>query len=189
MKFAASVQRKLLKRKDLGLRKIIYLLTFFNPSYDRYLLLNHLSSDVNFRWCLSTTCTNGQLYEETEGMDPHIACEECEFEMCFRHQMPWHEGVSCEQYDNDRLSGDPNYQQTHAWLGTNSKNCPSCGVSIEKDGGCFHMTCTSLMICQSRCGFANHIAFRRNLSPRVLLGVSCSLESDSLPGSIPSRRP
>jgi hypothetical protein len=63
--------------------------------------------------------------------------------MCFTHQIPWHEGMSCNQYDSQREHGDPDYQQTQGWLTTNSKNCPgaNCGVSIEKGTGCFHMTC------------------------------------------------
>lgn len=27
------------------------------------------------------------------------------------------------------------------WISKNSKNCPKCGTSIEKNGGCMHMTC------------------------------------------------
>lgn len=61
--------------------------------------------------------------------------------MCFTHQIPWHDGLSCDQYDSQREHGDPDYQQTQDWMQSNSKNCPGCRVNIEKGNACFHMTC------------------------------------------------
>jgi hypothetical protein len=76
-------------------------------------------------------------------MDPHIRCSECQFEMCFTHQTPWHDGMSCDHYESQRAHGDPDYAKTQKWLRTNTKNCPgqTCGVSIQKGDACFHMTC------------------------------------------------
>ncbi|KAF4946955.1 hypothetical protein FGADI_10771 [Fusarium gaditjirri] len=75
----------------------------------------------------------------------HVACAECEFEMCFNHQMKWHDNLTCEQYDSLRETGDPDYQETQEWVATNTKQCPGCGINIQKDKGCLHMTCK---ICQ-----------------------------------------
>ena len=76
-------------------------------------------------------------------MDPHIRCSECQFEMCFTHQTPWHGGMACDQYESQRAHGDPDHAQTQEWLRANTKNCPgqACGVSIQKGNACFHMTC------------------------------------------------
>lgn len=145
--------------------------------YDHYLLLNHLSSEPNFRWCLRDTCDSGQLYEATEHLEPHVYCDECAFEMCFTHQIPWHEGLSCEQYDSQREHGDPDYQQTQGWLRSNAKNCPgpNCGVSIEKDAGCFHMTCEDrlLPLVYDWNAMLTPFLLRSILSSRVLLAMSC----------------
>jgi hypothetical protein len=111
--------------------------------YEHFSTLKLLSADENFRWCLRESCQNGQLYEDTEFLDPRIVCEECAFEMCFTHQIPWHTGYTCEQYDNQREHGDPDFYETRQYMESNTKRCPgaNCGANVEKDGGCFHMTC------------------------------------------------
>jgi len=100
-----------------------------------------LSAEANFRWCLREGCPSGQLYEQTEYLDPHIVCEECAFEMCFTHQRPWHTDLTCAQFDSQREHGDPDFHDTQEWLREHTKPCPGCRVDVEKDAGCFHMTC------------------------------------------------
>ncbi|KAF4978864.1 hypothetical protein FZEAL_4824 [Fusarium zealandicum] len=114
--------------------------------YDRYLNLNTLTRYPNFRWCLRQGCSSGQLYDEgedNEQLDPHFRCEECAFEMCYYHSMPWHKGQTCEQFDSMRQHGDPEFQQTRDWIARNTKPCPYCRENIEKGESCFHMTCSS----------------------------------------------
>lgn len=119
--------------------------TLTTPRYDKYLHLDALSRLPNFRWCLRQGCSNGQLYDDDDGpLDPHTYCEECSFEMCFVHSMPWHEGQTCEQYDSIRAHGDPEFQQTRDWIRENTKPCPGCGENIQKGEYCFHMTCKCL---------------------------------------------
>lgn len=54
--------------------------------------------------------------------------------------MPFHEEETCEQYDVRRQD---EVRASEALLGRISKKCPGveCGWSIEKSGGCDHMTC------------------------------------------------
>ncbi|KAH7129792.1 hypothetical protein B0J13DRAFT_678864 [Dactylonectria estremocensis] len=114
--------------------------------YDRYLNLNTLSRYPNFRWCLGPGCSSGQIYDDgddDEFVDARVHCQDCAFEMCLHHSMPWHEGQTCEQFDSMRQHGDPNFQQTQDWIRQNTKPCPSCRENIEKGNACFHMTCSS----------------------------------------------
>lgn len=111
--------------------------------YEKFMLQTFLSKDPNFRWCLSPLCETGQLYQQPP-RNSKTSCEECNFEMCFKHQMPWHEGLTCDEYDNQRDHGDPNYGETQEWIRTNTKPCPGCQVGIQKGEACFHMTCKSL---------------------------------------------
>jgi hypothetical protein len=121
--------------------------------YDKLRLLAHLAALPNFRWCLREGCDGGQIYDtEPDGSTliwtdvntpptrNRIACGACGFAMCFAHQTPWHEAVSCAAYDSERR---PEYAATTAWLAGNTKKCPGpgCSVFVEKKGGCFHMTC------------------------------------------------
>ncbi|KUJ10938.1 uncharacterized protein LY89DRAFT_626540 [Mollisia scopiformis] len=111
--------------------------------YEKFLIQSYLSKEENFRWCLNPICTNGQLYDHSP-FDPQITCEECDFEMCYQHSMPWHEGLTCAEYDSQRDHGDPSYAQTREWIRTNTKPCPNgdCRTDIQKGEACFHMTCT-----------------------------------------------
>ncbi|KAK3354056.1 hypothetical protein B0T25DRAFT_591326 [Lasiosphaeria hispida] len=117
--------------------------------YDKYLQLDALSRLPNFRWCLGPGCSNGQLYDDDDDdddddgpMDPQMHCNECWFEMCFVHSVPWHAGQSCAQYDSVRAHGDPEFQQTRDWIRDNTKPCPGCSENIQKGEYCFHMTCS-----------------------------------------------
>jgi hypothetical protein len=126
--------------------------------YDKYLQLEALSRMPNFRRCLGPNCDSGQLYkgddadddddadDENGPEDPYIQCGECGFEMCFEHSVPWHAGLTCEQYDGAREHGDPEFVKTRSWIRTNTKPCPGpgCGENIQKGEACFHMTCEYL---------------------------------------------
>lgn len=145
-----------------------------NSRYDRYLNLNALSQYPNFRWCLRPGCSSGQLYDEDGPLDPQVRCEECTFEMCFNHSMPWHEGQTCEQFDSMRQHGDPEFQQTQDWIAQNTKRCPNCRENIQKGEACFHMTCK----CWRRQWVVDSelTSYRLELPFRVLLGMPGGLE-------------
>ncbi|EWY79792.1 hypothetical protein FOYG_17082 [Fusarium oxysporum NRRL 32931] len=78
------------------------------------------------------------IYEQ--GTAGHVVCADCEFEMCFSHQVKWHEGLTCEQYDSLKETGDPGFQQTRGWITSNTKPCPEGSINVQKGNGCFHMT-------------------------------------------------
>ncbi|KAK3984590.1 hypothetical protein QBC44DRAFT_362994 [Cladorrhinum sp. PSN332] len=140
--------------------------------YDRHRLNLHLSSSEeapNFRWCLRPACPSGQIHEvvgpgwgliqspefpvASGRLNPNrnkISCGDCGFVMCFEHQIPWHEGLSCLEYDDyyhHHTSQDGGggggaraVDETREWLSRNTKQC-TCGARVQKAGGCWHMTC------------------------------------------------
>uniref|UniRef100_A0A7E4VR74 RBR-type E3 ubiquitin transferase n=1 Tax=Panagrellus redivivus TaxID=6233 RepID=A0A7E4VR74_PANRE len=77
---------------------------------------------------------------------PHAECRavicDCGMCFCFACSMEWHEPVTCELLKKwqKKCSDD---SETSNWLNANTKDCPKCHVTIEKDGGCNHMTCRS----------------------------------------------
>lgn len=107
--------------------------------YDEYLKLEALNQIPEFRWCLGEECSSGQIYNQADG--GCISCEHCGLEMCFEHQVKWHNGLTCEQFDSLKENGDPEFEETQDWISKNTKACPECGVSVQKGEGCFHMTC------------------------------------------------
>ncbi|RMY78952.1 hypothetical protein D0862_13271 [Hortaea werneckii] len=111
-------------------------------AYDTLATRNALSTLAEFAWCLNPQCGSGQLNIQNQNF---MDCASCRFKQCLRHQVAWHMGETCEQYEY-RSSGAKaraDEAKTEATLKTMSKLCPNknWGWRIEKTGGCEHMTC------------------------------------------------
>lgn len=108
--------------------------------YQRYVqfdLYRALENNPEFIWC-AHGCGSGQLNEGAT-MNTTVQCIQCSKLTCFRHRSPWHEGLTCEEYDLPK-----NTREQHAserWIDGHTKTCPKCHVHIEKNEGCDHMTC------------------------------------------------
>jgi len=107
--------------------------------FDKLLLRKTVSSLPNFRWCKNATCGSGQEHASGDTA-PIMRCHACQSRSCFTHDVPWHEGMTCADY-NDRLSRDRNEMANDEYKRRKTKPCPKCTASIEKRGGCDHMTC------------------------------------------------
>jgi hypothetical protein len=116
--------------------------------YDEYGLNRILEKRPSFRKCLRPGCSNGQMYQILGGGESstsnRVECGACGFAMCFKHQCPWHENSLCDEYDLSSRRRQ-SVQLMQLWLAKSTKACPGprCGVRIEKNQGCFHMTCRS----------------------------------------------
>jgi len=69
-------------------------------------------------------------------------CKDCGAKACVPCDRPWHENETCEEYQvriKDRLEEE---DLALALIRKQTKRCPNCSKSIEKDGGCRHMLCT-----------------------------------------------
>ncbi|KAL2060168.1 hypothetical protein VTL71DRAFT_9563 [Oculimacula yallundae] len=55
-----------------------------------------LASDDNFVWCRQ--CEFGQSHEGGAGQ-PIVRCMQCGSRSCFHHSVPWHDRLTCEEYD------------------------------------------------------------------------------------------
>ncbi|XP_031484779.1 E3 ubiquitin-protein ligase RSL1-like [Nymphaea colorata] len=70
-------------------------------------------------------------------------CIKCQLPFCIYCKVPWHEGLSCEQYKLDHPVEDVELQSLankNLW-----RQCVKCNHMIEHAKGCYHMTC--------RCGY------------------------------------
>lgn len=103
--------------------------------YDDLVTRAVVSAITNFRWCLSPHCQSGQIHESE---DPIFFCADCGFRHCAYHEVPWHDGETCQEYDNRK-----ELDQTRRVIEQTTKRCPKsgCVVDIEKTDGCDHMTC------------------------------------------------
>ncbi|CAF1204647.1 unnamed protein product [Adineta steineri] len=91
----------------------------------------------SFIWCAHRCGWGCQL----DGSSGNIfTCRRCKQKTCAHHQVKWHSGITCAEYDQT-LSSDREETKNQNWLKDHTKKCPKCNVSIEKNDGCDHMTC------------------------------------------------
>lgn len=99
---------------------------------------------------------------------PIMICFACKQKTCYTHDVPWHEGRTCAQYDLEKATTEG---ATIDAINRETKPCPKCQIRIFKNGlkhvidftlnypfylmflsfyigGCSHMTCTT-----SGCGY------------------------------------
>ncbi|KAF2675529.1 hypothetical protein BT63DRAFT_475127 [Microthyrium microscopicum] len=127
----------------------------FLERLDNFRLHNLLSREPGFRWCLRIGCKSGAFYDYDNAAaacktcTAYITCMDCRFKMCFYHQIPWHEDLTCKEYDSTMASRDSSYLDMVSLtiLKEQTKICPNptCQLRIQKNEGCSHMHCT-------RCG-------------------------------------
>ncbi|XP_021761771.1 probable E3 ubiquitin-protein ligase RNF217, partial [Chenopodium quinoa] len=70
-------------------------------------------------------------------------CPSCRRLFCARCQVPWHDGLSCEEFlelgKDEREREDimvMKLAKDKSW-----KRCPNCKIFVERSDGCVHMTC------------------------------------------------
>lgn len=126
---------------------LVYVFYLYNQltQYSRYETLqlrSTLSEITDFCWCLNPSCDSGQIHPQ--GSPNHIlTCTSCNYKACTVHNIQWHEGETCEQYDY-RVSGRKSRRDERATervIQQTTKPCPNCKANIEKIAGCDHMTC------------------------------------------------
>ncbi|CAG8519249.1 11735_t:CDS:2 [Ambispora gerdemannii] len=107
--------------------------------FDTFSLREALRQMLEFRWCKSAGCGSGQIHFEGDEA-PIMTCEACQKKSCYTHDIPWHEEMTCSEYDEMMKYAEAE-TATQEYLKRETKPCPKCGVHITKDGGCNHMSC------------------------------------------------
>jgi hypothetical protein len=120
------------------------------PRYDQKSVISVFKDFPNFTPCLGPGCGSGQIHADGHGQ-PIMTCTTCNFKTCFTHQVKWHSGMTCAEFDNPGVSGRERAKQEAAsakYIAKNAKICPNkkCGAVIVKNSGCDHMTCKSFLI-------------------------------------------
>ncbi|XP_050403800.1 E3 ubiquitin-protein ligase arih1 [Patella vulgata] len=89
------------------------------------------------RWCPAPDC--GHVVKVKYFDCKPVQCS-CSHIFCFACGENWHDPVRCfwlrkwiKKCDDD--------SETSNWIAANTKECPKCNVTIEKDGGCNHIVC------------------------------------------------
>ncbi|GMT28695.1 hypothetical protein PFISCL1PPCAC_19992, partial [Pristionchus fissidentatus] len=106
-------------------------------AFTRLTINGFVESNRLLRWCPAADCGKAIKVSHCE---PRVVQCECKCRFCFECGHEWHEPVNCRLLKLwlKKCSDD---SETSNWINANTKECPKCHVTIEKDGGCNHMTC------------------------------------------------
>lgn len=113
---------------------------------ERYrVLLNrtYVEDKDSFKWCPAPDCPNavecGVKKKDLDRIVPTVECL-CGFRFCFGCPTPDHQPAPCFLVKK-WLKKCADDSETANWISANTKECPKCSSTIEKNGGCNHMTC------------------------------------------------
>lgn len=98
-----------------------------------------------FMACRAPGCTSGQIHWGGEAQ-PIMTCCDCEHKTCVIHEVEWHAGMTCTEWDENARVAQMRRAELAAnqeYLNASTKPCPNpaCARPTEKNGGCHHMTC------------------------------------------------
>lgn len=89
------------------------------------------------RWCPAPDCGHAVKVQYFDTKP--VTCK-CGHTFCFACGENWHDPVQCKWLRKWIKKCDDD-SETSNWIAANTKECPKCHVTIEKDGGCNHMVC------------------------------------------------
>ncbi|CAP37335.1 Protein CBR-ARI-1 [Caenorhabditis briggsae] len=106
-------------------------------SYRRLIVASYVETNRLLKWCPGVDCGKAVKVSHCE---PRLVVCSCGSRFCFSCSNDWHEPVNCRLLKlwMKKCSDD---SETSNWINANTKECPKCMITIEKDGGCNHMTC------------------------------------------------
>ena len=111
--------------------------------YHELLMRTYVDDKENLKWCPSPNCVYA-IECSTKKRDlsrivPTVQCT-CKHSFCFGCTLPDHQPTPCSLV-RLWLKKCEDDSETANWISANTKECPTCHSTIEKNGGCNHMTC------------------------------------------------
>ncbi|KAF2402561.1 ankyrin repeat and IBR domain-containing protein 1 [Trichodelitschia bisporula] len=115
-------------------------------AHDRYLELltrTYVDDLENLKWCPAPNCVYAVDCKikprDLPRIVPTVHCD-CSHEFCFGCTLNDHQPAPC-MLVRKWLKKCEDDSETANWISANTKECPRCHSTIEKNGGCNHMTC------------------------------------------------
>jgi ariadne-1 len=106
--------------------------------YSKFIARSFVDDNPRIKWCPAPDCGRAVYCPET--VTDTVTCQ-CGTKFCFKCGREDHVPCSCEELQK-WLKKERDESETATWLTANTKDCPKCNRSIEKNGGCNHMTCS-----------------------------------------------
>ncbi|KAF2147259.1 uncharacterized protein K452DRAFT_323421 [Aplosporella prunicola CBS 121167] len=113
---------------------------------DRYQVLltrTYVEDKDNLKWCPAPNCEYAVdcsvKQRDLTRLVPTVVCN-CGHPFCFGCSLNDHQPAPCALVKK-WLKKCEDDSETANWISANTKECPKCQSTIEKNGGCNHMTC------------------------------------------------
>ncbi|OHF04500.1 IBR domain-containing protein [Colletotrichum orchidophilum] len=114
-----------------------------NSRYHELLNRTYVEDKETLKWCPAPDCPNAVecaiKKKDLDRIVPTVACG-CGHRFCFGCILTDHQPAPCELVKR-WLKKCADDSETANWISANTKECPKCNSTIEKNGGCNHMTC------------------------------------------------
>ncbi|TPX72182.1 hypothetical protein SpCBS45565_g00427 [Spizellomyces sp. 'palustris'] len=114
--------------------------------YEKYrnlLLRTFVDDSAHLKWCPAPDCIYAiECHVPQSALDeivPTVKCK-CSNQFCFGCTLPDHQPCICRLV-RLWLKKCADDSETANWISANTKECTKCNSTIEKNGGCNHMTC------------------------------------------------
>lgn len=111
--------------------------------YHELLMRTYVDDKENLKWCPAPNCVYaiecGVKKRDLLKVVPTVHCE-CTHSFCFGCTLSDHQPCPCSLV-RKWLKKCEDDSETANWISANTKECPKCHSTIEKNGGCNHMTC------------------------------------------------
>lgn len=111
--------------------------------YHDLLTRTYVEDKEYLKWCPAPDCENaiecGIKKKDLDKVVPTVACD-CKHRFCFGCILADHQPAPCDLVKK-WLKKCADDSETANWIAANTKECPKCNSTIEKNGGCNHMTC------------------------------------------------
>lgn len=121
----------------------LLLTTELTERYHELLNRTYVEDKEILKWCPAPDCENAiecpVKKKDLDRLVPTVACS-CGHRFCFGCILNDHQPAPCELVKK-WLKKCADDSETANWISANTKECPKCNSTIEKNGGCNHMTC------------------------------------------------
>jgi ariadne-1 len=109
--------------------------------YWEYVCRSYVEENKNIKWCPGPGCEYAIEFEGGGGDDFSwdVRCV-CDYRFCWKCVEDDHRPVHCKSVAKWMAKGNAE-SENMSWILASTKPCPKCGVPIEKNQGCMHMTC------------------------------------------------
>ncbi|KAI9020516.1 hypothetical protein DFJ74DRAFT_673498 [Hyaloraphidium curvatum] len=111
--------------------------------YHNLLLRTYVDDNEFYRWCPAPNCEYAVECHvpqaQLTSVVPTVTCK-CGHRFCFGCGLPDHQPCVCFLVKK-WLKKCQDDSETANWISANTKECTKCNATIEKNGGCNHMTC------------------------------------------------